>query len=256
MNTIKNNSAPVDNGREKLIKELKKEREANQAKNLFVNMISHEMRAPLAVIQGVIDLIDHRNDRLKGDEIKGYVQSIKKSILRMTHTMDSILIFGRVQNNQLPFQPLKTDIVRFCKNIGSEIENLNDGRKIILQVSKSLPRELDIDTTLLYHIVSNLLSNAVKYSGNSKMVNLMLSYEDQSLIIHVQDFGIGIPSDEIRSIFKLFHRGSNISSRKGMGIGMFIVKNCVSLHGGSIDVSSKENVGTIFRVKLPILHRI
>jgi signal transduction histidine kinase len=255
MNAPKNDSAPVDHEKKRLMEELKKERETNQVKSLFVNMVSHEMRTPLAVIQGATDLIDHCSDRLRIDEMKNYIQSIKKSILRMTRTMDTILILGKVQNNQLSFQPLKADVVKFCKNTANEMESLNDGRQIILKISKAFPRELDIDTTLLYHIVSNLLGNAIKYSEPCKTVHLNLSYENQSLVICVRDFGIGIPRDEMRSIFKLFHRGSNTTTRKGMGIGMFIVKHCVSIHGGSIDVSSEENAGTTFRILLPMLHR-
>ncbi|MDR1433073.1 MAG: HAMP domain-containing histidine kinase [Puniceicoccales bacterium] len=237
----------------RLVEELKKERESNKAKSLFVNMVSHEMRTPLAIIQGAVDLIDHCDERLTTDERKNYVSSVKRAILRITRTMDTVLVLGKVQNNQLSFQPLKADVVKFCKNIINEIENLNDGRRITLQVSKSFPLELKMDTTLIYHIVSNLLSNAIKYSDRSKAVHLKLSYGKKSLTICVQDFGIGIPESEIKNVFKLFHRGSNIAMRKGIGVGMFIVKHCVALHGGTIAIKSKENAGTTFKAVLPVL---
>jgi signal transduction histidine kinase len=248
----------MENGdivKQQLLESLRKEREMNQAKSLFVNMVSHEMRTPLAVIQGAVELIEHNNDKLSDADRSNYVQSIKKAILRMTRTMDAVLILGTVQNNQLSFQPLKADVVLFCKNIINEIENLNEGRKIVLQISKSFPRGIDIDTTLLYHIISNLLSNAIKYSNPESLVYLNLVYESETLIIYVKDFGIGIPHKELKGIFKLFHRGSNIEGRKGMGIGMFIVKHCIALHNGSIEVESKEYDGTTFKVSLPIPHR-
>jgi signal transduction histidine kinase len=213
------------------------------------------MRTPLAIIQGAADLLEHCYDGLSNSERRNYIQSMKKAILRMTHTMDAVLILGKVQNNQLSFQPLKTDVLKFCSNIVNEIENLNDGRKIILQSSKIFPRELDIDTTLLYHIVSNLLSNAIKYSASDKEVYLKLTYDKEFLTIWVKDFGIGIPENEINDIFKLFYRGSNISSRKGIGIGMFIVRHCVALHRGSIEVDSRAKIGTTFKVTLPTLHQ-
>jgi signal transduction histidine kinase len=206
MKTPQSAAIPVDRDKQRLIDELKRERETNRVKGLFVNMVSHEMRTPLAVIQGTIDLIEHCGERLSSAEKISYIQAIKKSILRMTRTMDTILLLGKVQNNQLSFQPLQVDVVKLCKNIANEIENLNDGRKIVFKISKSFPRELDIDTTLLYHIVSNLLSNAIKYSDPKKMVYLMLSYEQQSLVIRVKDFGVGIPRNEVKTIFKLFHR--------------------------------------------------
>jgi signal transduction histidine kinase len=146
-------------------------------------------------------------------------------------------------------------VVLFCKNIINEIENLNEGRKIVLQISKSFPRSIDIDTTLLYHIVSNLLSNAIKYSDPMTLVYLTLVFDKETLSIYVKDSGIGIPRKELKGIFKLFHRGSNAKSRKGMGIGMFIVRHCIALHNGSIEVESREHEGTTFRVKLPIIHQ-
>jgi signal transduction histidine kinase len=241
--------------RQQLLENLRKEREINQVKDLFVNMISHEMRTPLAVIQGAADLIEHCNDKLSDGDRKNYLQSIKRAILRMTRTMDTVLILGKVQSNQLSFQPLNSDVVVFCKNIINEIENLNKGRKIVLQISKSFPRTIDIDTTLLYHIVSNLLNNAIKYSDPLTLVYLNLVFDEETLTIYVKDSGIGIPSKELKGIFKLFHRGSNTKGREGMGIGMFIVKHCIALHNGSIEVESKEHEGTIFRIKLPISHR-
>jgi signal transduction histidine kinase len=241
--------------RQQLLENLRKEREINRVKDLFVNMVSHEMRTPLAVIQGAVDLIEHCNDKLSDGDRKNYLQSIKRAILRMTRTMDTVLILGKVQSNQLSFQPLSSDVVLFCKNIINEIENLNEGRKIVLQISKSFPRSIDIDTTLLYHIVSNLLNNAIKYSDPETLVYLNLVFDEETLTIYVKDSGIGIPSKELKGIFKLFHRGSNAKGRKGMGIGMFIVKHCIALHNGSIEVESKEQEGTIFRVKLPIAHR-
>jgi signal transduction histidine kinase len=242
--------------RQQLLESLRKEREINQVKNLFVNMVSHEMRTPLAVIQGAIDLIEHCNDKLSDGDRTNYMQSIRRAILRMTRTMDTVLILGKVQSNQLSFQPLKSDVVLFCKNIINEIENLNEGRKIVLQISKAFPRSIDIDTTLLYHIVSNLLNNAIKYSDPMTLVYLNLVYNEKTLTIYVKDSGIGIPPKELKGIFKLFHRGSNTKGLKGMGIGMFIVKHCIALHNGSIEVKSKEHEGTIFRVKLPLRVKI
>jgi signal transduction histidine kinase len=250
-----NDTGGGDIVKQQLFENLRKEREINQVRNLFINMISHEMRTPLAVIQGAVDLIEHCNDKLSDNDRKNYTQSIKRAILRMTRTMDTVLILGKVQSNQLSFQPLKSDVVLFCKNIINEIESLNEGRKIVLQISKSFPRSVDIDTTLLYHIVSNLLNNAIKYSDPMTLVYLNLAFDEETLTIYVKDSGIGIPHKELKVIFKLFHRGSNTKGRKGMGIGMFIVKHCIALHNGSIEVESKEHEGTIFRVKLPIVHQ-
>jgi signal transduction histidine kinase len=238
---------------ENLKNELRKEKEISQGKSLFVNMVSHEMRTPLAIIRGAADLLEHCYEGLSRGERMNYIQSIKRGILRMTRTMDSVLILGKVQNRQLSFQGLKTDVVKFCANVAMEMEDLYDDRRIILETCRGFPHEMDVDSTLLYHIVSNLVSNGIKYSGSECEVFLRLGWENGKLLLFVKDFGIGIPENEIKNIYQLFYRCSNICQRKGIGIGMFIVAHCVALHGGKIEVSSRPNAGTTFKVCLPPL---
>jgi signal transduction histidine kinase len=252
INKLKDELQLANQAKSQLAEKLKHEQDHNKVKSLFVNMISHEMRSPLAVIQGIADLLDGHSDRLDKSNVQNYARLIKKSVIRMTHTMDDILIFGKVQNNQLVFQPLKTDIIKFCQGVISDVEKLYDDRKVILEVAEKFPRKLSIDTTLLYHIISNLLNNAIKYSDDDTTVFLRLSLGGGKLIIYVKDSGIGIPPKEMRTIFSLFQRGSNIANRKGIGIGMFIVQHCVALYGGSIEIASKENIGTTFRLILPV----
>jgi signal transduction histidine kinase len=252
INRLKDELRLARRTKRQLVERLKHEQDRGKVKSLFVNMISHEMRSPLAVIQGIADLLDVHNDKLSKSDVRSYARLIKKSVVRMTHTMDDILIFGKVQNNQLVFQPLKADVIKFCQGVIGDVENLYEDRQVVLELAEKFPRELSIDTALLYHIISNLLSNAIKYSDNDTMVFLRLSLVSDRVIIHVKDSGIGIPSEEIGTIFNLFQRGSNIANRKGIGIGMFIVQHCVALHGGSIDVTSEKDVGTTFRLILPV----
>jgi signal transduction histidine kinase len=84
------------------------------------------------------------------------------------------------------------------------------------------------------------------------LIEIFLSYNGSALEIKIRDHGVGIPNDEMKNVFKLFSRGSNVSKIGGLGIGMFIVKRCVLLQGGKLDVKSKEGEGTTFRVTLPI----
>jgi signal transduction histidine kinase len=249
---MKGPAEPVDDEKRRLFEELERERKMNSAKSLFVNMVSHEMRSPLAVIRGAVDVMERCGSRLSSGDMANYMRSIKKSILQITRTMDSVLVLGRVQNNRLTFNSSKANVVKFCKNIANEVEDISERGRIIVSVSDSFPAELSIDTTLLYHIVANLLNNAVKYSDPSKFVYLRLSYEKQILTMCVKDSGIGIPHSDMENMAKLFHRGSNTAARKGMGIGMFIVSSCVALYDGEMWVDSVENVGTTFRIALPI----
>jgi signal transduction histidine kinase len=224
----------------------------NTATDLFLSTVVHEIRNPLAVIRAAVDIIENHGDSLKSTEKGNYIQSIKTAILRVTRIVDSALMLVKVRSNRVLFRPSRVNIVEFCRDVANEIESFNEGRQVIVQVSRPFPGNFNIDTTLLYHVVFNLLSNAVKYSDRSEPVTLELSYADENLIIAVKDNGIGIPRKEIKSIFELFNRGSNVGNRKGIGIGMFTVRHCIAMHGGSISVYSKENAGTTFRVTIPL----
>jgi signal transduction histidine kinase len=234
-----------------LIENLNRERELNSAKSMFVNMVSHEFRTPLAIIQGAVDLLERHRGKLSDGESIQCLHSISKAVQRMTQTMDDILVLGKVQTNQLKFTPLETDIFFNCHSILDDVEGFQESKRIIFKITPNVPSKLNIDAGLLYHIVSNLLSNALKYSPVDKPVIFSLNYGNGELEIFVEDFGIGIPEEDKADIFKIFHRGSNVSHRQGIGVGMFIVKYCVNLHRGSIAIASKDGEGTMFRVKLP-----
>ena len=244
--------AACEHSREQLLIRLKKESESSSMKGLLISMIAHEIRSPLAVIQGAADLMMKCYGKISNDELESYTCTISKSVSRAARTIDKILILSQVQNNQLVFSPKNGDIVNLCHEIISEMIDLNGERKIVIKLSKNFPKILSFDPVLLHHVISNLLSNAIKYSQKDSLVEIFLSHDGSVLEIKVRDHGVGIPKDEIKNVFKLFSRASNVSKIKGLGIGMFIVKRCVLLQGGNLDVKSKEGEGSTFRITLPI----
>ena len=96
------------------------------------------------------------------------------------------------------------------------------------------------------------ISNAIKYSGNSKEVNFIVKQENDYAIFIIEDFGVGVPESFIKFIFEPFNRASNVGNIEGTGLGLFIVKKCVDLHGGSINIERKATDGTKVTVKLHI----
>ena len=244
--------AACEHSREELMSQLKREHESSSMKGLLISMISHEIRAPLTVIQGAADLIAKCYGKISNDELESYICTIVKSVSRAAKTIDKILVLSQVQNDQLIFRPNDGDVVDLCREIISDMIDLNGERKIAIKLSRNFPKVLSFDPVLLRHVISNLLSNAIKYSPKDSLIEIFLSYNGSALEIKIRDHGVGIPNDEMKNVFKLFSRGSNVSKIGGLGIGMFIVKRCVLLQGGKLDVKSKEGEGTTFRVTLPI----
>ena len=108
------------------------------------------------------------------------------------------------------------------------------------------------DAKLLLQVFSNLLSNAVKYSPGGGKIEVEATIDGNEVVVGVADRGIGIPAGDLNRLFERYHRGSNVSGIVGTGVGLYLVKIAVDLHGGSIEVHSKEGGGTRFCVRLPI----
>ena len=114
-----------------------------------------------------------------------------------------------------------------------------------------LPRA-KADEKLLAHIFTNLLSNAVKYSEPGRTVRFAVERDGPEARCIVQDQGIGISEDDQQQLFKAFHRGGNVGSRPGTGLGLLLVKRCADLHGGKLQVNSKIGEGTTVIVRLAV----
>jgi signal transduction histidine kinase len=109
------------------------------------------------------------------------------------------------------------------------------------------------DERLLRHIFTNLLTNAVKYSEGARSVHFELRTEGAEILSTIRDQGIGIPEADREWLFNAFHRGQNVGNRPGTGLGLVIVKRCVDLHRGTIQVESRLGEGTSITVRLPAL---
>jgi signal transduction histidine kinase len=223
----------------------------SQAKSIFVSLVSHEFRTPMAVIQAAADLLSGSWERLSSEERKEYLEQISANILRMSRMMDDILLLGKIQNGQLCFKASLVDPLTLCQEAIQFVQIYGEKSRIMIIVSEDFPPMCSIDPSLFSYILINLLSNALKYSPPNAKVALILRWEPKNLILEIADKGIGIPEKDQRKIFHLFHRGDNVGLAKGMGVGMFMVKYCVDLHHGSIAFKSTLGHGTTFQVKLP-----
>jgi signal transduction histidine kinase len=114
------------------------------------------------------------------------------------------------------------------------------------------PLQMMGDPKFLFQVFSNLVSNAVKYSPSGGPIEISAGIDCEQVVVAIEDHGIGIPARDLDRLFERYHRGSNVSGIVGTGVGLYLVKMVVDLHGGSIAVKSKEGEGTRFTVRLPI----
>jgi PAS domain S-box-containing protein len=236
---------------EELLKTLEREKELSQLKSNFVSMVSHEFRTPLGIIQSSAELLHEFYERMEPAERVEQLTSITRNTGRMAGMMEEILVLSRLDAGKLDFRPSPLDLPIFCHRIVDEVLSATHRRcPIHLSVAATLPKA-EADDRLLAHIFTNLLSNAIKYSEMGACVQFRVTREGPHAVCTIRDEGIGISEDDQTRLFTAFHRGANVGSRSGTGLGLVLVKRCLELHGGQVQIHSALARGTTVTLRLP-----
>jgi signal transduction histidine kinase len=219
----------------------------------FVSMASHEFRTPLTIIDGNARRLIKSSERASGAEIVQRAGRIRAAVLRVTHLMDNLLNTSRLVDRgaDLYFHPSEIDLATLLNDVCQLHREIAPKSRILARIE---PRPLPMfgDPKLLHQAFSNLLSNAIKYSPGGSRVELGVHTDPDHVFVSVDDQGIGIPAADLAQIFERYARGSNVSGIVGTGIGLYLVKMVVDLHGGRIAVESTEGHGSRFTVRLPL----
>ena len=231
---------------------LAREKELSQLKSNFVSMVSHEFRTPLGIIQSSAELLRDFHGRMQPDERNDQLESIIRNTCRMAGMMEEVLVLSRLEAGKLDFQPATLDLKSFCRRVVDEVLSATNRRCLIELSMVSIPAEAQADERLLGHIFTNLLSNAVKYSEAGSSVHFFVQRSGPDAVCVIRDKGIGIPEQDQPQLFKAFHRGRNVGSLPGTGLGLLLVKRCAELHGGKVHVKSKVGEGTTVTVRFPV----
>ena len=224
---------------------LERERELNALKTRFFSMASHEFRTPLStalaaaqVLENSQDVWDNAEKRLRN------LQRIQASIRNMVQLVDDILTINRAEMGKLACNPKPLNLDLYCHHFMEEMQLNADPHHTLTFASQGTVRPVCLDERLLRSMLSNLLSNAIKYSPEGGNIQLTLEFTPDQVQLRVQDQGIGILPEDQRHLFEPFHRGKNVRSIPGAGLGLIVVKKCAELHQGTLEISSEVGVGT------------
>jgi PAS domain S-box-containing protein len=237
-----------------LLRTLAREKELGQLRSNFVSMVSHEFRTPLGIIQSSAEILADYHESLDAAERKEHLQSICKNTRRMAGLMEEALLIGSLDAGKMEFKAASLELRTFARRLVDEVLSATGRRCPIELLLGDIPAEIQADERLLRHIFTNLLTNAVKYSDAGQMVRFGLGRHEAEIVCVIRDQGIGIPKADREWLFTAFHRGRNAADRAGTGLGLVIVKRCVALQGGKIEVESKLGEGTAVTVRLPITY--
>ena len=184
-----------------------------------------------------------------------YYTTLLQQSERLSHLIDNILDFSKMEEGQKIFRFEIADIIPVVKDIVESFqEHIADERfHISLTIPEPLP-DVVFDREAIEQVMHNLIDNAFKYSGESKTIEVQLFHTGRKIDITVRDYGVGIRKEDQDKIFSRFYRaGEELTQTvKGSGIGLTIVKQIVEAHQGGITVESSPGKGSIFTVTLPV----
>jgi PAS domain S-box-containing protein len=232
---------------------LQKEKELVNMKSKFVSIASHEFRTPLTTITLATGLLKKFRSKITPEEVDEKLVNIEKQVNHMTHLLDDVLMIGKVEAGKIPVKLLTIDTIDFFDRLCKEIEQTTLGTHRIRLKHYIQTPTIFSDEKLLRNIVINALTNAIKFSPDAKHVDLTLKGDSNKLVLHIRDYGIGIPQDDMKELFEPFYRGSNVTAIQGTGLGLSIMKKGVDRLKGFIDVKSEVGKGTELIITLPTL---
>lgn len=227
-------------------------REAEQLKDDFLSLVSHEFRTPLTTIHGGAHLLANQNATLDEKTRRGLLADIVTESDHLDQMLANMLTLTAVMAGRLPVRTEPLLLEPLAYTTAAEVAAHAPDHQFLVEIPADLPPS-EGDPALLGQVLRNLYENAVKYSPRGGAVRTTASAEGRMVTIQVADSGIGIAADEVDRVFGRFHRAGADASVRGMGLGLYLSHHLVEAQGGRIAASSPgPGQGATFSVTLPL----
>jgi two-component system, OmpR family, phosphate regulon sensor histidine kinase PhoR len=234
---------------------LLRQKKLSEIKNDFINNMTHEFKTPLATISLAVDALRNEKvvqDRQKSEYFSGIIKEENKRMNKQVETILQASLLDR-QEQQLQLRPIHAHevISEALENFQLQLDGKGGKAELQLNAKKDL---LNADEVHFTNLISNLIDNAVKYSKDNLVIRITTHSTSKSLVIRIEDNGIGMSKETQRRIFEKFYRAhtGNLHNVKGFGLGLSYVKTIVEAHQGRIKVESLIGKGTTFTLEFPL----
>jgi signal transduction histidine kinase len=231
-------------------------REVDQMKSGFLSMVSHELRGPLQVINGYLDLLLDGTAGAMSNEQQGFVQRSRAGGEQLTALVDDLLLISRRDAGQFILNRRPVDLTQTLRDMVDQMEIVaaNAQVRLTLQAPPALPL-ISADAPRIGQVARNLISNAIKFTPAGGSVLVGVAASEREIVLRVADTGIGIPPEDQAKIFDRFYQtGAEVQNAQaaGQGLGLAIVRIIVEGHDGAVAVESAQGQGSVFTVRLPV----
>lgn len=230
--------------------------ELDQVKSEFVSIAAHQLRTPLTGIRWSYQTLLDKGGVPMTHEQRRLMESGLGATLRMIELVNDLLSVARIEEGKFGIRLRKQSIMPVIEGLAGRYEALtkNKGVAFALEVPKGEPLpDLAFDEEKITLVIDNILDNALKYTEPGGKVALRVMLEDSRIKIEIQDSGIGIPQAQIHRVFTKFFRADNAVRlhTDGTGLGLYVAKNIIENHNGTVEARSEEGKGSVFSVTLP-----
>ncbi|OGG08165.1 hypothetical protein A3D05_05510 [Candidatus Gottesmanbacteria bacterium RIFCSPHIGHO2_02_FULL_40_24] len=222
----------------------------------FVSMAAHELRTPLTVIRGYAELLNSEIGEKLSPEHQEHLHRLSYNASNLGTLIDNLLNVSRIERGSYKIEPVPVDLLSLVRNTVTDmVDQANSkGQKLIFtEPDEKVPLVL-ADQSRINQVLTNLITNAITYTPVGESITVSISRKDSFVGVTVKDTGIGIPKEALSKLFTKFFRVSSVLEQgsKGTGLGLFISKSIISMHGGDISVDSELGKGSTFIFTLPI----
>lgn len=235
----------------KLREEIEFRKAAEQKKDEFISIASHELKTPMTTIKGYIQLLERSLDSNDIDTVKKRVHKVQTQIEKLNLLIADLLDISKIESGKLKFNKRYFSFDQLLDHIIEIMQTSNSGIKMIRKGTVNV--EVFGDEMRLEQVIINFFTNAIKYAPNSDQIEITSELRGEELFFSVRDFGIGMSEENCNKVFEKFYRIEETSSRfQGLGIGLYICQEIIDRHYGKIGVQSTLHEGSEFYFNLPI----
>jgi signal transduction histidine kinase len=224
--------------------------EAVRLRDEFLTVASHELKGPLAPIQVMIEELDRELRVGRPEATAATVQVLRRQIHRLVRLIEQLLDVAEMQAGRVALQPTPVDLVAVVKDVQELLADDLSRAQCPLQLKAPLHLNGRWDRARIEQVIASLIGNALKF-GPRHPIEVTVEEAAAVALVIVRDHGTGISPDRLSNVFDRFERGVSARSYGGLGLGLFVVKQVVEAHGGTVRVASTPGVGSVFTVELP-----
>jgi two-component system heavy metal sensor histidine kinase CusS len=228
--------------------------DAFQREKHFTADASHELKTPLAVVKGTLEVLIRKPREREHYETK--IQFCLKELNRMARLIDQLLMLARYESNKMTPHIVVTSLFPLLENVVERMLQTAITKGIAIILNQAEHTHIAADPGMLEMMLENIISNAIKYSSSGSSITIEVKRNEDNAVCSISDQGIGIPEEKLNAIFERFYRvdESRSSSTGGLGLGLSIVKKLADLQQINVTVTSATNLGTTFSLTCPAAH--